>query len=65
MVADYRTLGRPDGTGAVSPIDESAGRAAYEAHVRDLGEHEPQRWETLVWPLQHAWMEAARAARAI
>lgn len=60
----YRPLGLVEGTGAVRPEYERAGRAAYEAFVVAAGAHDEAPWPSLVWAQQYAWCEAARSARA-
>lgn len=64
-VSDYRSLGRPEGTGAVDKGDERHAKAAYTAWAIAMGERDWPIWEALVWIEQYAWMEAARAARAV
>ena len=60
-MSDYRSLGLPDGTGA---LRAEAGRAAYLAFYAAKGVHDETPWEKLVWAERYAWCEASRAARA-
>ena len=48
-------------TGEVPPTYVRAGRAAYEAFARTIGERDNAPWHGLVWAVQLAWCEAARA----